>query len=495
MAMRANVRRAACAMLGALSITATLASASASVARAESGVSDKPHTFHRFREEGPPITITSNNGVDMLYFGGHVISHVQIVAVMWTSKVYSQLQSQVSSFFSTIVDSTYMDWLGEYDTAGIKGNDGKAGSSQHVNHGKFLKTVTITPSITKTTVTDAQIGQELAAQIKSGILPSPTTDAEGGVNTLYVVYFPPGVGIQDGQGGVSCNSGGGGNQVFCGYHSSYVDTSGNVPYAVIPDLSSQACVQGCGAGSAIEDYGVAASHEMVEAITDPEIGAGGGLGIGRPMAWYDTQQGEVGDICANQQDFTATIGGFTVQKIWSQKNGACIAEDPSLTACDGTTRPCKACVASDCTGATSICDDTSGMCRGCKTDGDCSTGTCDVASGACTTSSGTGGGAGTGGAGSSNGASGGGGSAGSSGNGASGGIGLNQNGDGGAGPNGAESDTPGDGSTTTTSGMCSAGKVGAGTSDEGIGLFVGLLALTRLAAWKKIRRKNSPALR
>jgi hypothetical protein len=485
-----------------LSIVGTLAVASN--ANADEGTS-RPRSSHRLRSSvlDQPIVTTAGgggSGVDMQYFGGHVISHVEIVAVMWTSNVYSKIQSQVDGFYQALVDSTYMDWLGEYDTKGVQTYDGKAGTSQHIGHGTFLKTVTITPSSTKTTVTDSQIGQELAAQISAGTLPAPSVDKEGGVNTLYMVYFPPGVVIEDSQGGVSCN-GGGGQQVFCGYHSAYSDTVGNVPYAVIPDLSSNACVQGCGAGNAMDDYGIAASHEMVEAITDTEVGTGSGLGVGRPMAWYDTNQGEVGDICANQQDFTATIGGYTIQKIWSQRVGDCIAEDTSLGACDGSTRPCKACTATSCSGAKSICDNETGTCRGCASDADCSGGgTCDTTSGNCQTKSGgsSGGSGSTGGSGSGSGSAGGsggtnGGTGGSSGGtgGSGGGFGSGSDGQSGSGgQNASNGDAPGD-STTTQTGGCAMGGANQGASDAsetGLALFLGLLALARTSQRRRARR-------
>ncbi len=477
--MNANVGRAVRAIATGLSIASVLTvagSAHAEVARS-SHVMTPQLTEVSSEPRAEISTALSAGSVNMRYLGGHVISHIRIVAVMWTSKVYSPLQTQVDSYFKGIVDSTYMDWLGEYDTAGVKAYDGKAGTSQHIGHGKFIKTVTITPSTTKTSLSDAAIGQELASQITKGVLPQPEVDKEGGINTLYVVYFPPGVVIQDSQGGVSCNANSGGNQVFCGYHSSYSDTAGNVPYAVIPDLSSNACVQGCGVGNAMDDYGLAASHEMLEAITDAEVGVGNG--VGRPMGWYDSQQGEVGDVCANQVGANTKVNGFTVQKNWSQRLGACVAIDVMLPACNGSNRPCKACTADGCTGKTPTCDEESGTCRGCGADSDCGSGeTCDTKSGTCTGKSNSGGadagaGSGSGGAGS------GGSGAGGSGSGA---------GTGGAGSGGSTNhDTPGSGGgdgsgDTSQSGGCtitgapaspwSSGSGGAWLGAALAGLFV-----------------------
>jgi hypothetical protein len=487
--MKANVGRAARAIVTGLSI-ASVASICALPTLAHAEVMHT-HLYSPSNPELrselrlPPSTEQSSVSANVRYLGGHVISHVRIVAVMWTSKVYSGLQSQVDSYFKGVVDSTYMDWMGEYDTAGVKAADGKAGTSQHIGHGSFIKTVTITPSITKTSISDSQIGTELAAQIANGNLPAPEVDKEGGVNTLYVVYFPPGVAIQDSQGGVSCNSTGGGNQVFCGYHSSYSDTVGNVPYAVIPDLSSNACLQGCGVGNAMDDYGLAASHEMIEAITDTEVGVGNN--VGRPMGWYDSQQGEIGDICANQVGANTKVNGFTVQKEWSQRLGACVALDAKLPACDGTNRPCTACTQTSCSGSTPVCDEDTGTCKGCSADSDCSSGdTCNTKTGTCEGKSGSGG-AGDAGAGGTGGGTGGSGSG--SGGGLGGGTGSGGNGataGNGTGGSGSGGDGSGGDTTTTQSGGCA---MSHGPSND-TGVPFGLALVAGLAVASVVRRRR-----
>jgi hypothetical protein len=65
------------------------------------------------------------------------------------------------------------------------------------------------------------------------------------------------------------------------------------------------------------------SHEIVESMTDPEIGSA--TDLAPPLAWYDPVNGEVADIC-NAQDSTLTFGGGTwvVQDEWSNAENACI---------------------------------------------------------------------------------------------------------------------------------------------------------------------------
>ena len=118
-----------------------------------------------------------------------------------------------------------------------------------------------------------------------------------------MINFPPGVKITI-QGGSSCVSGG-----FCAYHST-IATSPNSYYGVLPDQSpGSGCDLGCGHAAAMFDnYSSVASHELIEAVTDPGVGLA--TSFGPPLAWYDPQSGdgEIGDIC-NASQATFTSGG------------------------------------------------------------------------------------------------------------------------------------------------------------------------------------------
>jgi hypothetical protein len=66
-----------------------------------------------------------------------------------------------------------------------------------------------------------------------------------------------------------------------------------------------------------------ASHELVEAVTDPDVGLAKALAA--PLAWYDANNGEIGDICAGHEGKLHAGGAiWTVQKQWSNKAHACV---------------------------------------------------------------------------------------------------------------------------------------------------------------------------
>ena len=78
---------------------------------------------------------------------------------------------------------------------------------------------------------------------------------------------------------------------------------------------------------------------MAETITDCEVGLASVLAP--PLAWYDNNNGEIGDICNAQQG--SILGGdgqtYTVQKEFSNVANACIVTASSTPTPTATLRP------------------------------------------------------------------------------------------------------------------------------------------------------------
>ena len=284
-------------------------------------------------------------GAKLIYRGGRVISNVQVVPVLYGSGTYISQVSSTSatagasmfSFYRDITVSTYFDWLTEYNTT-ISG-----GTNQAIGHGTAVTTRQITPAASRngTTITDASIQAELCAQLSAGTLPAPTHDAAGNNNTYYAIFFPKGKHISLG-GTPSCQAGG-----FCAYHGTVASCGGKgeVYYGVHPDMSAgSGCDTGCGnASTTFANQTSVASHELVEATTDPEVGIA--TVIGKPLAWYDATNGEIGDICNAQQGTVTSNGfGYNVQKEFSNKCNDCVLTNTGCTGGGG-----GGCTHSDCT--------------------------------------------------------------------------------------------------------------------------------------------------
>lgn len=227
---------------------------------------------------------------DMLavtYHGGQLLPHVEAQAVYlgsdWNQN--ASLHSQtgaIDGFLSSLTQGAYMDTLTQ---AGYNVGRGSASAGVVAN-------VAIDKSVG---ISDAQIRARLQSMIGAAQVAAP--DA----NRLYMVYVEPGVLIR--------SSSGASNNAFLGYHGAYAGTDAaghavDIRYAVIaypgspnPTSSSQ------GFGTALDQLTAVSSHELAEAVTDPDVNY-------KTLGWYDDRlNGEIGDLTSA----TARLEGFLIQ--------------------------------------------------------------------------------------------------------------------------------------------------------------------------------------
>jgi len=262
-------------------------------------------------------------GAHLSYFGGPVISNVHVVQVLYGSGSYNAQVGGTTSptmgqFYGDLTgaNSGYTSLLTQYNTP-VSG-----GTNQTIGNGTFDGLFQIVPSAGNngSTISDSQIQSELLAQITAGHLPTPVLDAAGNVNTLYMIFFPPGKTITQG-GSSSCVAGG-----FCAYHgtTSTLLNGKNVLYGVMPDMQSGLCsTGGCGNAGVFGNYTSVTSHELTEAITDADVGIA--TTFAPPLAWYDMVNGEIGDICNGQQgSYVANGTTYTIQLEFSNAANNCV---------------------------------------------------------------------------------------------------------------------------------------------------------------------------
>jgi hypothetical protein len=284
-----------------------------------------------WRDIHAPIVFAAPAGAHLTYFGGPVISNVHVVEVLYGSGSYLPQVSQtaapsMASFFSDLTGSAsgYTSLLSQYNTPA------SGGTNQTIGNGTFDGLFQITPSAANngSTIDDSQIQAELLAQINAGHLPAPLLDGAGNVNTIYMIYFPPGKTITQG-GSSSCVGGG-----FCAYHGTTSNTlnMNHVLYGVLPDMQpGSGCATGCGTSSTFGNYTSVTSHELTEAITDADVGIA--TTFSPPLAWYDMTNGEIGDICnAQQGSYTANGRAYTIQLEFSNAANNCVLPPPATTA-------------------------------------------------------------------------------------------------------------------------------------------------------------------
>lgn len=357
----------------------------------------------------------------LAYYGGNVVSNPQVVVVSWGNSVDATVANGMAGFYSTILQSPYLDWVSEYSTVGLTGvSDGLAGSNQHIGRGSFVGSFTI-PALVATTVSNEDVLMQLQAQIGLGNLPAPTKDAKGNPNTLYMVNFPPGVTLVSFGGTTSCAAPPMG---FCGATDSMPVGNFNVGVGFIPDQSpGSPCTGLCGTDSNyFNNASEVHAHVLLNLVTNVEYGlwsqAGTGV-VARPVAWYDVgTKSQIADVCTGQP---ADVGGYTVEKGWSNTQGTCVSSPAStLPICTAGTTYCRQCDSTDvgqdggcpaataqcemdnsnsafgecvqctgatnCTGTTPVCakgGTANDSCRACAGDGECTT---NAAGPHCTTS-------------------------------------------------------------------------------------------------------------
>lgn len=287
-----------------------------------SRIPDGRHPMPSVRPDRPAVAAPA--GAHVTYFGGRVISSVQVVSVLWGAGPFAPFlagegPSSMAAFLAGVTRSAYVDALAQYGTD-RPAAAGQPGTGQRIGRGALVATIRISPAPENDgpIIDDANVVAELADQLSTGALPPPSLDAAGNVETVYLLHFPAGRTITLGRD-ASCAT-------FCAYHGTFEWDGRSVYYAVLPDLSpGSGCDLGCGADSSFAGATSVASHELAEVITDPEVGLA--TEMGPPLGWYDPANGEIGDLCSGQNG-TVTGGDgatYVVQKLWSNADGACIA--------------------------------------------------------------------------------------------------------------------------------------------------------------------------
>lgn len=248
----------------------------------------------------PKSTGVSNAGNPLLYYGGPVISNVKVFTVLWNDRVNPQVKNGITDFYRAYVDSQHMDWLSEYAT-NINAVDGRAGTGQTIGRGQVLGEATITPSVTSKKITDEQIQQEIEKNIDAGIFPRPDQD------TLYMAHFSKDIQISI-EGMTSCFS-------FGGYHNAFKSEKyGNIFYGVMPECSMFG-------GGGFKSITFVASHELIEAVTDPFPTPGSSPAY--PQAWNAIDGNEIADLCTRGTTFKGPKADYNISMEWSNSRNRC----------------------------------------------------------------------------------------------------------------------------------------------------------------------------
>jgi hypothetical protein len=230
------------------------------------------------------------------YHGGNLLTHVEVQALYlgsdWAKKpIYYQQTGSLENFLETTVNSTYLDAL--------------TNAGYGVGRGTFSPGKIDPMVINKgSTLTDKAIRKELQADIQKGGLQAPDS------NRLYIVFVEDNVAVKSDQGQSS-------KRFLQGYHTAFAgtDASGqpvDIRYAVVTYPGGSVGNSAIHSLSASDSQTVVASHELAEAVTDPDVNY-------RAAGWYDDQlKGEIADITEGQP--AVYLNGYAVQEVADQND-------------------------------------------------------------------------------------------------------------------------------------------------------------------------------
>jgi hypothetical protein len=239
--------------------------------------------------------------------GGPTLTTPVVQAVFFAGESPAKM-ALLDDFFNKLVGSAY--WAAttsEYDVGPL----------------------TVAPAVTLAekaldVVHDAGIRGWLADAITTKKLPPPIP------GEVYILYYPSGTTVIDDAGGVSCKD-------YGGYHTDMVVNGQVIAFAVLPHCDSYSAHLAPGdvvSGDAL--ITALTSHELIEAVTDPEFSNGPAYQVldDAHVAWQEFLiGGETGDTCEQQPGaFVLDPGlGFMVQKTWSNA-AAAAGHDPCVPA-------------------------------------------------------------------------------------------------------------------------------------------------------------------
>lgn len=232
------------------------------------------------------------------YFGGNLLSQVQAQALYlgneFTSAPASAEIPRLDAYLKDVTGGAYLQAL---PSAGYRVGPGTA----------VAGAVDSTALTAGSTITDAFIQSRLQADVASGLLKAPNA------NTLYVVYVEPDVAVNLGLGQGTTKQG------ILGYHTAFLAPNGApIRYAVVVSPGGVAGNSRLPeAANAFDQQTAVTSHELAEAVTDPDVDSN--VNNGR-LGWYDPRRGEIGDITENNPSAYVRVDGYLVQEVAGQND-------------------------------------------------------------------------------------------------------------------------------------------------------------------------------
>jgi hypothetical protein len=250
--------------------------------------------------------------------GGYIMTQPKVVAITWNSDTS---QASFDTFADTVGGTAY--W--KATTSEYGPGPAVSGAANHVH------TATTPPVQLQDTDLKAMVSSN--AGLTTG-WPAPTQD------TIYAFFLAPGTSLQV----QASPTGGGPTQDACmvgvgGYHDQVTASGVMTSYAVVPS-----CNRG-GATTPEQETTMSMSHELIEAVTDPQPQTPAYVGFDADhfsFNYFQQLQAETGDACEffrssffEDKETAPVPFDAWVQRTWSNASGAA-GHDPCVPAAAGS---------------------------------------------------------------------------------------------------------------------------------------------------------------
>ncbi|HEY1954859.1 MAG TPA: hypothetical protein VGH28_04590 [Polyangiaceae bacterium] len=222
--------------------------------------------------------------------GGSIFASPRVVPIFFAN---DPAQSQIEDFLKQLAASTY--WSATTSEYGVGA-------------------LAIASSIVATDAAPAKLDTE---SIETWLAPYATGH---GANDVFAIFYPASTTLTDPRFGTSCAD-------FNGFHDQGL-ADGSIVYAVLPRCPSAGALTGFDALSA------SASHELVEAATDPFVETQPAWSFTDidHLIWSFLPGAEVADMCdLEPSSFQRIVGPYVVQRSWSNAS-ARAGHDPCVPA-------------------------------------------------------------------------------------------------------------------------------------------------------------------
>lgn len=300
-------------------------------ASAQLAVGSGDHTIHILPPPTKQAALAADSG-PLIYHGGPVMSGARAYIIFWVpATLQDGTPASLTAHYESVQQHLFMDYPGhalgsntsQYyqqgtTTSYIPDMGGMAGSVVDTN--PYPVGGCTDPYTGINCFTDAQLQSEIQTVMAA-------QGWTGGLNKMFLVFTPSGEGsCFDSTSGICAYN------YYCAYHGSFVNGAGsNVVYGNQPYGNASYCqipgVPSPNGDVAADTASTAASHELIEALTDPLLNA-----------WYTAAGSEIGDLCAYIYGANSWDSGlanqmwngrfYELQEEWDNHTGTCVQVGP-----------------------------------------------------------------------------------------------------------------------------------------------------------------------